>query len=126
MRPQHPLQSVADCLVVVHNRDQRFHREACPSSSQADITPIIATASTGRGDTALPTRNTVVALWCRRAGFPDGCCSGHSTPAPASGNVKPTRAPWRVAVLAHKEPPCASMIERLIASPTPIPSGFVV
>jgi hypothetical protein len=29
-------------------------------------------------------------------------------------------------VVAHKRPPCDSMIERLIANPMPLPCGFVV
>src|SRR5580693_2661329 len=38
---------------------------------------------------------------------------------------------WKVAprpelALAHKRPPCDSMIDRLIESPIPVPSGFVV
>jgi len=41
--------------------------------------------------------------------------------AGAAGRVKPILAPHGSAGTAHSEPPCASMIDRLIASPMPRP-----
>src|SRR5580693_4017737 len=44
----------------------------------------------------------------------------------AVGKVKWKVAPRPELALAHKRPPCDSTIERLIESPIPVPSGFVV
>src|SRR5215469_1292813 len=52
--------------------------------------------------------------------FAHGCCP------PANGSVKLSTAPYRAAASAHSRPPCASMMEVLIESPMPMPSGLVV
>jgi hypothetical protein len=51
-------------------------------------------------------------------------CLSYGLPAAARLNRKVAPAPWFTS--AHNRPPCASMIDRLIASPMPIPCGFVV
>ena len=43
-----------------------------------------------------------------------------------TGREKLKVAPRGSFDVAHSRPPCASMIERLIDSPIPVPSGFVV
>src|SRR4029450_11292862 len=47
-------------------------------------------------------------------------------PSSPLGTVNSTTAPWGTLAVAHTRPPCASIIERLIASPSPSPSGLVV
>src|SRR6266702_8879094 len=54
-------------------------------------TPVSLDGSIGPGDTWLPIRNTIAALWFKRTRFPD-----HSPPAVASGKVKPTLAPQNI------------------------------
>src|SRR5262249_60531978 len=49
--------------------------------------------------------------------------------APSSlprGSVNCTTAPWGTLAVAHSRPPCASIIRRLIANPSPSPCGLVV
>jgi len=41
-------------------------------------------------------------------------------------SVKQKLAPRGELPSAHKRPPCASTIDRLIESPIPVPCGFVV
>ena len=42
------------------------------------------------------------------------------------GTVNCKTAPWGTFAVAHSRPPCAAIIERLIASPRPNPCGLVV
>ena len=44
----------------------------------------------------------------------------------STGSFNEKTAPWGSLDVAHSRPPCASTIERLIASPMPIPAGLVV
>jgi hypothetical protein len=50
----------------------------------------------------------------------------HVTPSFPLGTVNCTTAPRGTLAVAHSRPPCASIIERLIASPRPRPWGLVV
>ena len=52
----------------------------------------------------------------------DGLLGRHRIPGRAKWKV----APWSAFGVAHSRPPCASMIERLIDSPMPMPPGLVV
>src|SRR5207247_10971615 len=50
----------------------------------------------------------------------------HAAGAPTSGKMKWKVAPPPALFVAQMTPPCASMIDRAIASPIPMPSRFVV
>ena len=50
----------------------------------------------------------------------------HCYRAPAVGKVKWKVAPRPELAVAHKRPPCDSMMERLIVRPMPEPCGLVV
>src|SRR5215831_12946786 len=47
-------------------------------------------------------------------------------PSLPSGTVNCKTVPWSTLAVAHSRPPCASIIRRLIASPSPSPCGLVV
>src|SRR6266851_7914318 len=46
--------------------------------------------------------------------------------SPCPGRLNRNVAPWGMFAVAHIRPPCASMIERQIDSPMPMPPGLVV
>src|SRR5262245_35523243 len=52
-------------------------------------------------------------------------CFAHAPSLP-SGTVNCKTVPWGTLAVAHSRPPCASIIRRLIASPSPSPCGLVV
>lgn len=55
-----------------------------------------------------------------------GCRLGYDPEGAAAGRVKENVAPGPSLGSAQSRPPWASMIERLIANPKPMPCGFVV
>jgi hypothetical protein len=55
-----------------------------------------------------------------------GASFGHDTFSPSAASVHCKMAACGECRVAHSRPPCALMMERLIASPIPMPSGFVV
>src|SRR6266568_759269 len=52
--------------------------------------------------------------------------AAYDEPSPGPGRLNRKVAPWGTFAVAHIRPPCASMIERQIDSPMPMPPGLVV
>ena len=50
----------------------------------------------------------------------------HESASLATGSENRNTAPWGSFGLAHRRPPCASTIERVIDKPMPMPSALVV
>jgi hypothetical protein len=55
-----------------------------------------------------------------------GSCGYELPPSARSGSANAKTAPRGMLALAQSRPPCASMIDRLMASPMPKPCGLVV
>ena len=61
----------------------------------------------------------------RAAGTASSGGSSDDGQVPATGKVKEKRAPPKALAAASKAPWCASMMERQMARPMPMPSGLV-